>query len=158
MKLQQIEILVQKYYVGESSIEEEKQLKEFFSENEVPEHLQAIQDQLAFFTNAVDEVPEITGLEERIKASLEQQQKAERNLPRMIGRILTAIAATVLLIFAIQSVQESFNNIESDSMGTVVPLETCTDEVKCQEETEMVLKDVSKALNEIDESAKKEID
>lgn len=40
MELQQIEILLDKYFEGQTSISEEKQLKAYFSSNEVAPHLQ----------------------------------------------------------------------------------------------------------------------
>lgn len=41
MDLKRIEILIEKYYEGKTSLSEENELSTFFTYNEVPEHLQA---------------------------------------------------------------------------------------------------------------------
>jgi hypothetical protein len=156
MKLQEIEQLVNKYYEGESTLDEEKQLKEYFTSNEVPEHLQMIQDQLTYFTSSEVEIPDAIGLEDRILTNLDRQRKHEKSTPRIIGRIITAIAATVLLVFAVQSIQQSFTTVSNNDMTTALPLETCVDKEKCEAEVEKALVEFSTVLNQLEhEDAKK---
>ena len=56
MKLD-IEKLLEKYYEGETSLEEEKQLRAFFQDDAIPEHLQSHAAQFRFFSDARKEKP-----------------------------------------------------------------------------------------------------
>lgn len=55
-----IEKLLEKYYDGETSLEEERALKQFFQSGEVPEHLQSHAAQFGYFANARKEQPSLT--------------------------------------------------------------------------------------------------
>jgi len=49
MDLKRIELLLQRFYNGESTIEEEKELKDFFINNDVPRHLWAEQEMFTYY-------------------------------------------------------------------------------------------------------------
>ena len=49
MVLNNIEQLLEKYDLGETTLQEEQQLKAYFSENEVPEHLKSYQVMFQYF-------------------------------------------------------------------------------------------------------------
>lgn len=51
MVLNNIEQLLEKYDLGETTLQEEQQLKAYFSENEVPEHLKSYQVMFQYFEN-----------------------------------------------------------------------------------------------------------
>lgn len=55
MVLNNIEELLEKYYLGETSLQEEQQLKAYFSENEVPEHLKSYQVMFQYFEETKQE-------------------------------------------------------------------------------------------------------
>ncbi len=55
-----IEKLLEKYYDGETSLEEERALKQFFQQGGVPEHLQSHAAQFGYFANARKEQPSLT--------------------------------------------------------------------------------------------------
>lgn len=55
-----IEKLLEKYYDGETTLEEERALKQFFQQGEVPEHLQSYAAQFGYFANARKEQPSLT--------------------------------------------------------------------------------------------------
>ncbi len=57
---QDIEKLLEKYYEGETSLEEERELKEFFQGNQVPAHLQSHAAQFNYFKEARNEHPSLT--------------------------------------------------------------------------------------------------
>jgi hypothetical protein len=57
---QDIEKLLEKYYEGETSLEEERELKEFFQGNEIPVHLQSHAAQFTYFKEARNEHPSLT--------------------------------------------------------------------------------------------------
>lgn len=55
MELAKIEILLEKYLEAKTTLDEEKTLKIYFSQNNVPEHLSAYKDLFSYFTeNALD--------------------------------------------------------------------------------------------------------
>ena len=55
-----IEKLLEKYYDGETSLEEERALKQFFQSGDVPEHLQSHAAQFGYFAYARKEQPSLT--------------------------------------------------------------------------------------------------
>ncbi|SEJ64690.1 HEAT repeat-containing protein [Dyadobacter sp. SG02] len=57
---QDIEKLLEKYYDGETSLEEERALKQFFQSSDVPEHLQSHAAQFGYFANARKEQPSLS--------------------------------------------------------------------------------------------------
>jgi hypothetical protein len=50
MDLQKIELLIEKYLEAQTSLEEEKLLKSFFSKPNIPSHLLVYRDMFTFFT------------------------------------------------------------------------------------------------------------
>ncbi|MCG2610467.1 hypothetical protein LZZ90_02975 [Flavobacterium sp. SM15] len=55
MELHNIEILLEKYFSGETSIAEEKQLKDYFSSPDVAPHLEQYRVVFGYFTQAKEE-------------------------------------------------------------------------------------------------------
>ncbi|HEY1054900.1 MAG TPA: HEAT repeat domain-containing protein, partial [Emticicia sp.] len=54
---QEIEKLLEKYYEGETTLQEEKHIKEFFSKAEVPTQLQHHIAEFAYYRLAAKETP-----------------------------------------------------------------------------------------------------
>ena len=77
MKVNEIERLLARYYDGETSDTEEKELKRFFTEEDVPAHLLAEKEifmQLA--AHLAPEIPE--GLESRLSRKIDEWDTGER--------------------------------------------------------------------------------
>ena len=55
MALDRIEILIEKYFEGETSIAEEKELKAYFSSSDVAQHLEQYQPVFGYFSQAKQE-------------------------------------------------------------------------------------------------------
>jgi HEAT repeats len=55
MELEKIEALLEKYWEGETTLAEERQLKAFFNQADVPAHLKIFQSQFRFFSEAAEE-------------------------------------------------------------------------------------------------------
>jgi hypothetical protein len=72
MKLSNIEELIQKYDEGETSLQEEQELADFFSQEQVPPHLQAYAAQFQFFSNRKRERAADAVMEEKIIAAIEK--------------------------------------------------------------------------------------
>ncbi|MEL5894484.1 hypothetical protein AAE250_13430 [Bacteroides sp. GD17] len=88
-----IDELLNKYFEGETSCEEERELRRFFTEKEVPEHLQVYRPLFAY-------------IDREAKAGQEEEQASVPTLkkPALLHRALytlSGIAAGLLLLLAI---------------------------------------------------------
>ena len=57
--MKDIETLLNKYFEGETTCEEERRLRRFFAEGLVPEHLEVYRPMFAFFEAEQKEFPEM---------------------------------------------------------------------------------------------------
>lgn len=89
------EKLLEKYFKGETTLEEEKELRKGFDKNNTPE---AEQEMFSFFENE-GQVPE--GLEENLMAGLEKQLKPAGRANRMHWYSIASAAAVILLILSV---------------------------------------------------------
>ncbi len=91
---QDIDKLLERYYEGETSLAEEKQLRQFFQQETIPEHLQRHAGQFRYFTDARNQQPSL---------AFSNQLAAKLNVPEM-GRVISLrtwslrIAASVALL------------------------------------------------------------
>jgi len=60
--MKDIETLLNKYFEGETTCEEERRLRRFFAEGLVPKHLEVYRPMFAFFEAEQKELPEISGI------------------------------------------------------------------------------------------------
>lgn len=122
MDLKRIELLLQRFYNGESTIDEEKELKDFFITNDVPRHLWAEQEMFTYFHTVSKNMIPDQGLESKIMNAVEEaeQEAAKRFAGRKkILYIVTSTAAVVAILivsyFAFifsPSMQDTYNNPE----------------------------------------------
>jgi hypothetical protein len=71
MELEKIEALLEKYWEGETTLAEERQLKAFFKQAEIPAHLQLFQSQFRFFDEASQEkAPDKQAFEQNLDDSI----------------------------------------------------------------------------------------
>lgn len=103
MESDKIEILLEKYFEGETTIAEEKELQHYFSTAEVPEHLQQYRSLFGFFS----------------VAKAETSQKA---LPLQRKRRYAAwlsVAASVVILLGIGTFTYiNYTNSTSQDLGT----------------------------------------
>lgn len=64
--MKDIETLLNKYFEGETTCEEERRLRRFFAEGLVPKHLEVYRPMFAFFEAEQKELPANDGLETAI--------------------------------------------------------------------------------------------
>jgi len=79
MDLQKIEYLIKKFEAGETSLEEENELKIFFAGNVVPDHLKVYRQLFVFYTSAVQEELPDQDFDEKVL------QKIDRTMQRDSG-------------------------------------------------------------------------
>ncbi len=107
MKVNEIERLLARYYDGETSETEEKELKRFFTEEDVPAHLLAEKE--IFMQLAAQPAPEIPeGLESRLSRKIDQWDTGERRTLKIKKHTRTlrlqwigSIAASLLILLSI---------------------------------------------------------
>ena len=128
MEMKRIELLLQRFYSGESTIEEEKELKDFFTTNDVPRYLWAEQEMFTYYNvGGKDEIPD-KELENKILIAIKgaEQEEAKRftNRKKILYMVSSAAAVVALLIVAYfafifdTSMQDTYDNPEIAYMQT----------------------------------------
>lgn len=105
MNTERIEQLLDKYFGGETSLEEEKELREFFRQDDIPTHLKSYADQFSYM-NAIGEAEtDIDPMAKIENSPLEGRQSRFRNRDRGVSTpskaltwALRAAAAIILVL------------------------------------------------------------
>ena len=99
MDLQKIEKLLQKYYNGETSLEEEEVLRTFFSSRDVPDHLEAEKELFSYYYSQSRDEAANPGLEEKILDAIRIEGSRYRMQPvKKRLYLFTSIAASFLIL------------------------------------------------------------
>ncbi len=104
MDYNKIRAILDKYWKGESSVEEEVQLRDFFSQNDIPEDLKPFQPLFMFFASE-QEMKMDESFDEKLFQKLGSPQKPGAKIRRMPYYLLR-IAAAVLLLVSVYFVAE----------------------------------------------------
>ena len=101
MDLRSIEALLAKYYEGETSIEEERKLKEFFNSGDVPAELVQERMKFRFYADAFDE-----GTDKSFDDKLVPAEISNPNIKRVLlfrpgFKTISAMAAGLLLLIGV---------------------------------------------------------
>lgn len=100
-----IEALLNKYFEGETSCEEERRLREFFAGPDVPEHLEAYRPLFGYFTREIEK--------RRQEAPHAELLPPARTFSRkVLFRSLAGIAATLLLLIGLYT----FRGMQQDCL------------------------------------------
>ena len=92
---QDIEILLERYYDGETTLDEEKLLREFFREETVPVHLESHAGQFGYFETAKMQQPSV-GFNSKLAAKLDPPKL--KPLLRFTGWVTRIAAGLILLL------------------------------------------------------------
>lgn len=112
MELAKIEKLIEKYLEAETTLEEEKFLKKYFSENKVPSHLEEYRKLFSYYVN--------NSLDVSSKPiTLNGNKSINRNRP-LISWL--AVAAMAVLFFSVFSIYQ--NNITEKKQAELAYMET----------------------------------
>ena len=104
MELDKIEIILEKYFDGETSIAEEKELKDYFTSSNVAQHLEQYQPLFGYFSQAK---------QEQYKAVV--PLKTEK---RIIASWISIAAAVVVLLGVGTFTYMNYNVKKSQDYGT----------------------------------------
>jgi hypothetical protein len=102
MNLQRIEKLIRKYESGETSMQEEKVLHDFFSNNEVPVHLANYKKLFSFFDTSKSELLEDVGFDDMIMKEIAKSELT-MNPKGKSYRLYTmiSVAASILIFISV---------------------------------------------------------
>lgn len=121
MNTEKFKILADKFFEGNTSIQEERDLKHYVEENQIPEGYEALADQLLFFNRMGKDQAIPEKMEERLIHRIEEQQKNQKSSRLVLfRRILTTSAAAVLFFFAVQTIYQSSEKNNNSSLTTKI--------------------------------------
>jgi hypothetical protein len=105
MNTSEIEVLLEKFYEGNSSLQEEKILRDFFQGQDVPAHLKSHQPLFAFYGAEKQLTITDPGFEQKLKAMISDEHdetpvvQMHPNRRRLV--FATSIAASFLLVIGL---------------------------------------------------------
>ncbi|WP_342083811.1 HEAT repeat domain-containing protein [Dyadobacter sp. OTU695] len=108
-----IEKLLEKYYDGETSLEEERALKQFFQSGDLPEHLQSHAAQFGYFAQARKEQPSLNFNHELTLMLDPPKQGPVRALGSWLLRVAAGLALLIIGFGAGWLFQSKYENGDS---------------------------------------------
>ena len=139
MNSEEIKQLLERYYNGESTGDEERLLKEFFRQPDIPEGLEDEMEIFRYYVQAAVIPEPSTGFESKILSALDSADKKAPVLKRRrIYGILTGVAAALLILIGSYYL---LNRISE-------PRDTFSDPALAYAETMKILYNVSVRLND----------
>jgi hypothetical protein len=117
MELDKIDVILEKYFQGETSISEENELKDYFSSSNIAPHLEQYKPMFSYF-------------------GLEKEQAFEKEIPVLVNKRYVAwvsIAASIVILFGIITFVFTGDKVLSKELGTY-------------DDPEVALKETQKAL------------
>lgn len=143
MEREQIKKLLEKYWEGETSLEEEKELKQYFARPDVPEDLQ---QEGSFFRYLNQQHDNISLEDEEILELLRNEPQKNDNQIRLYIEKMVKVAAVILIVaVAIFFIREDYE-LKKEKMDPVIS-DTFEDPQKAFEETKKALMLVSRQFN-----------
>jgi len=121
MNTSEIEVLLEKYYEGTTSLQEEKDLQYFFQHKYVPAHLESHQKLFVYFTEESKQELSVPDFDKKITRNLDNQN-LETTVIKMHQRknrfvIFTSIAASILILVGL------FFTLRQDLLRKETPLQ-----------------------------------
>jgi hypothetical protein len=117
MDIKTIEHLLEKFYEGSSSREEEQQLREFFQQDNLPDHLISLKSQFCFPASYAARNETNQAFKDALEHTIRQEEKSYlKNKSRRILLTIASTAAVLLLMIGIlfapkpSKLEETFNN------------------------------------------------
>ena len=132
-----IEELLNKYFEGETTCEEERELRRFFTRGIVPEHLQMYRPMFAFLNEE----------NRQSKTAVPEVPKTSVPLRRRLLYIFSGMAAGILLILGIAGLNRHFNT--STANYVIIDGKCYTDAKLVREQAMIAFRDVSISEEEV---------
>ena len=131
--MKDIETLLNKYFEGETTCEEERRLRRFFAEGLVPEHLEVYRPMFAFFEA---EMPELAPFEKKTKT-----------VRQYLTYSLSAAAAAILLLVGISGIYRHLSPAPANYV--IIDGKEYTDVHLIREQAMVAFRDVSLSEEEV---------
>lgn len=146
MDIKKAETLVEKYYKGETTPEEELQLREFFRTAEnIPENLMPEKELFSLYSGAaIEEVP-VKGFMENLEKVIDDQSSVKIGLKKSIVYWISGLAAGIALLLAGYFL---IVHKPADFIDNYAVRDTYQDPQLAYEETQKVLLYISQKMNE----------
>ncbi len=118
MNSRQIENKLERYFNGESSLEDEKTLREFFQKDDIPPHLLSLKAQFEYFADEHDHEYLDESFDEKILNQISQEEKQQkRGSIRRYLYTASGIAASILIILSVFFKFDPFTNKVEDTFS-----------------------------------------
>ncbi len=102
MNSRQTENLLERYFNGETSLEDEKNLREFFQKKDIPPHLLSLKAQFEYFSDEHDHNYLDESFDNKILNEISKEDKLQiRHTRRRFLYTASGIAASILIILSI---------------------------------------------------------
>jgi hypothetical protein len=109
MSSHKIEKLLIKYFEGETSLSEERMLREFFLKEDVPAHLLELKEQFGLYeSEAKEELP--SDFDEKLFEEIDRKDRSRRTGRRMTIYYISGVAATILILITVFIRFDTFTN------------------------------------------------
>ncbi len=146
MDYNNIQNLLDKYWEGETSVEEEKRLRVYFNQPNVPEKWATIQPMFQYFEHEKVIRIEQEDFEEQLLAQLDTTTIRPIRSRRNIRRILSYAAAVLLLVVGSYTTYQQFQPVPADDQ--YLSLNDLSDEDRlAYEQTKFALSFLASKLN-----------
>jgi len=147
MDYKHIEDLLQKYWNAETSLQEEQELKLFFSNETVPEHLKEAANLFRYFEMQKNVRMQDDAFDRNLKQKIKPQGKSISMSFPQVARIAAGLFVVIAATFFIhQEVQKAYPDEQED---------TYNDPQVAFEETKKALMMISKSFNKAQKEASK---
>jgi hypothetical protein len=100
MSSQKIEKILEKYFHGETSLTEERTLREFFRQEELPPHLAELKDQFSML-DPESEASLPDDFDNALFAEINNQDRKSKASKRAVLYYISGVAATILIIVTV---------------------------------------------------------
>lgn len=122
MNSQRIEKILQKYFEGETSLSEEKELREFFQRDDIPSHLKSLQSQFEYFEKGSELIELGADFDKKVLDSIRDDGKIIKFSFRKRSSIyiMASVAASILILVTVffqfntftRKIDDTFNDPE----------------------------------------------
>ncbi len=110
MEPNEIMKLLENYYEGLASLQEEQQLRNYFQNNEIPDELSADKELFAFIQKEASSGPMSVGLEEKLSDWVDGQSQKEGKSQRLLFTLkMASIAAGVAIMLISYMAIDQYN-------------------------------------------------
>lgn len=144
--IEQLRKILERFYRGETTLEEEKKLQEYFSSTKVPEEFIPDKELFQTFASGDESVPVPGDLDQKIIASIDQAERKSVKNRRISVFSLSGLAAGLLVMIAVYL----FFIRQGDSrsfLATNQWSDTYEDPVEAYEEAKQAMMYVSVKMN-----------